>query len=73
MKETRSVGMFVLIAALTACDDDSNIAGDVGQQPLPEPITFSVALTGAEISRSADQENLVIDTLPIQGATVTVD
>ena len=73
MKETRLVGMLLLLATLVACDDDTSGAGDAGQQPLPEPVTFSVALTDAEFDRSADQKDLVIDTLPIQGATLSVD
>ena len=73
MKHIRLVGTFVLVATMIACDDDSGVAGRDVQQPLPEPVTFSLALTEAEFDRAADQGDLVVDGLPVQGATLTVD
>jgi len=73
MKVIRLVGIFVLLATMIACDDDSNVAGRNVQQPSPEPVTFSLALTEAEFDRTADQNDLVVDGLPVQGATLTVD
>lgn len=72
MKKISLVGTVVLVGTLVACDDDSSVAGS-RQQPLPEPVTFSLALTEAEFDRAADQSDLVIDGLPVQGATLTVD
>ena len=73
MKEARLIGTLVLFATLVACDDDSSGRSGAGQQPPPEPITYSVNLTAAEFDRAADQTDLVVDGLPVQGATVTVD
>lgn len=57
--------------ALTACGGG---AGDAPPPPAPPPppaSTYSVTLTGIELQRSADQQDLPVTGLPADGATLT--
>lgn len=76
MKITRLFVSSVLLAAMAACGGGSGGgSGDGGVPPPPPPAsaTYSVALTNAEIDRTADQNDIIVDGLPVDGATVTVD
>ena len=72
MSHPRLPGCFIVIATLLACSDDDG--GRVDNRPPPAaPDTYSVTLTNVEIDRVADQQDMVIDGLPVDGATVTID
>lgn len=78
MKITRLFVSSVLLAAMAACGGGSGGGSGDGGVPLPPPpppasATYSVALTNVEIDRAADQDDIMVDGLPVDGATVTVD
>lgn len=72
MKITRMIVPGALLAALAACGGGSG-GGDGVPPPPPVQTTYSASLTGVEIDRTADQSDIVIDGLPAEGATITVD
>ncbi len=74
MKIIRLILSSALLAAMAACGGGSDGGGGGGTPPPPPTsATYSVALTDVEIDRTADQADLVVDGLPVDGATVTVD
>lgn len=73
MKITRLIGLCILPAAITACGGGSGGAGGSPPPPPPPAATHSVALTGVQVDRAADQAAVDIGGLPVEGATVTVD
>lgn len=76
MKFTRLILASVLLAAAAACGGGgSSGGGDGGGAPLPPPAskTYSITLTSVEIDRAADQNDIMVHGLPVDGATVTVD
>ena len=74
MKITRLIVSSLLLATMAACGGGSG-GGNGGGPPPPPPAstTYSVALTNVEIDRTADQDDIKIDGLPVDGATITVD
>ena len=72
MKISRMTVPGALLAALAACGGGSG-GGDGVPPPPPVQTTYSASLTGVEIDRTADQSDIVIDGLPAEGATITVD
>ena len=74
MKITRLTSSCIVLAAMAACGGGS---GGGGSSPLPPPppttTTYSVALTGVQIERAADQADIDAGELPAEGATVTVE
>jgi len=73
MKITRLIVSSVLLAAMAACGGGSG-GGDGSGPPSPPPASavYSAALTNVEIDRTADQDDIMVDGLPVDGATVTV-
>lgn len=74
MKFTRLIFASVLLAAVAACGGGSGGGGSVAvSPPLPASKTYSITLTSVEIDRAADQIDIMVEGLPVDGATVVVD
>lgn len=52
--------------ALSSCDSDTT-----AEQPSAEPETFGVSLVRINLQKKGSRDRLVMDALPIEGATVT--
>ena len=76
MRYTMMLGCLSLFATVAACGGGGGGSGSPSPpppSPPPPAATFSVALTGVDIDRVADQADIPIDGLPVDGATLTMD
>lgn len=76
-REKRLMTMYLpLLLTLGACGGGGSggSGGDAPPPTAPPPAsTYSVTLTGIELERSADQQDLAVTGLPAEGATLTID
>lgn len=73
-RKKRLMTMYLpLLLTLGACGGGGS-GGDAPPPTAPPPAsTYSVTLTGIELERSADQQDLRVTGLPADGATLTID
>lgn len=66
-----------LLLTLGACGGGGGGSGGDAPPPTAPPpptaSTYSVTMTGIELVRSADQQDLPVTGLPAEGATLTID
>ena len=72
MKPTAAILILTMAGiSLSACGGGGGGAGGQNTPPPPAP-TFQVTVTSIEVVRTADQLDMIIDGLPVTGATVGV-